>query len=206
MARHQPLNGNINISDISDVSDMTGRKTENVTRVDIRIPNDLYQQISEIAVSHFHAKIHHRSQKPEVTPTILELLKIGIAHLDSTLPVTQDVTESVTSRAVTEQMQQQIERIDSRLKIVEAKLSGVSVNAPIAESKQKSSIKLNSVDTGNSDDRVLSDMELSNVLNVSNILIRDYRVKGKKPGGAFLAKALTEHWEIKGEGWVKKKS
>ena len=92
------------------VSDMTGRKTDNVTRVDIRIPNDLYQQISEIAVSHFHAKIHHRSNKPEVTPTILELIKIGIAHLDSTLPVTEDVTKSVTSRVVTEQMQQQIER------------------------------------------------------------------------------------------------
>jgi ParB family transcriptional regulator, chromosome partitioning protein len=33
---------------------------------------------------------------------------------------------------------------------------------------------------------------------------RDYRVYGKKPKGQFLAKALTEEWEIKGEGWVRK--
>ena len=181
---------------------MTGRKTENVTRVDIRIPNDLYQQISAIALNHFHAKIHHRSQKPEVTPTILELIKIGIAHLESTLPVTQDVTESVTSRVVTERMQQQIELLNSRLTEVENKLSFVSVNAPIAKSPLQSSTEPDSIDTG--DEKVLSDMELSDVLNVSNILIRDYRVKGKKPRGSFLAKALTEHWEIKGEGWVKK--
>lgn len=47
-------------------------------------------------------------------------------------------------------------------------------------------------------------MELSNLLNVSNLLIRDYRVKGKKPRGQVLAKALTEQWEIRGEGWVRK--
>ena len=55
------------------------------------------------------------------------------------------------------------------------------------------------------EEKVLNDKELSDVLGVSNILIRDYRVKGKKPGGAFLAKALTEEWEIKGEGWVRKR-
>lgn len=33
---------------------------------------------------------------------------------------------------------------------------------------------------------------------------RDYRVYGKKPRGSYLAKALTEHWKIKGEGWVRK--
>ena len=54
------------------------------------------------------------------------------------------------------------------------------------------------------EEKVLSDMELSDVLGVSNILIRDYRVYGKKPRGAFLAKALTEEWEIRGEGWVRK--
>ena len=60
------------------------RRTDDITRVDIRIPNELYDEISAIAINHFNAKIHHRSNKPEITPTILELIRIGIAHLDTT--------------------------------------------------------------------------------------------------------------------------
>ncbi|MGB5709580.1 MAG: hypothetical protein WBM44_01530 [Waterburya sp.] len=60
---------------------MNSRQTDTVTRVDIRIPNHLYSQIQKIAINHFNAKIHHRSNKPEVTPTILELIQIGIAHI-----------------------------------------------------------------------------------------------------------------------------
>ena len=52
---------------------MNSRQTDTVTRVDIRIPNHLYNQIQSIAIAHFNAKIHHRSNKPEVTPTILGL-------------------------------------------------------------------------------------------------------------------------------------
>lgn len=180
---------------------MTGRKTKNVTRADIRIPNELYDEIQAIAINHFHAKIHHRSQKPEVTPTILELIKIGIAHLESTLPVTQDVT----IETVTDKLQQQIAQLDSRLKTVENKLSGVDVIAPIDESTSSRTVKEQPTKYDSHEEKVLSDMELSNILNVSNLLIRDYRVYGKKPRGSFLAKALTEHWEIKGEGWVRKR-
>ena len=181
---------------------MSSRKTDSVTRVDIRIPNELYDEISDLAVSHFHAKIHHRSQKPEVTPTILELIKIGIAHLESTLPVTQDVT----NKTVTDKLQQQIAQLDSRLKTVENKLSGVDVTAPMAEPKLSRTVREQPTEYEPHEEKVLSDMELSNVLNVSNLLIRDYRVYGKMPRGSYLAKALTENWEIKGEGWVKKNS
>jgi hypothetical protein len=51
----------------------------NVTRCDIRVPNDLYEQIESLAISR-GAKIHHRSNKPEVTGTILELIKIGLTY------------------------------------------------------------------------------------------------------------------------------
>ena len=201
MARHQPITMvTFLLSDISDVSDMTSRKTDSVTRVDIRIPNELYQQISDLAVSHFHAKIHHRSQKPEVTPTILELIKIGIAHLESTLPVTHDVT----NETVTDKLQQQIVQLNSRLLTVEDKLSEVNAIAPIDESASSRTVREQSTEYEPEEEKVLSDLELSDVLGVSNILIRDYRVKGKKPRGPALAKALTEHWEIKGEGWVRK--
>jgi ParB family transcriptional regulator, chromosome partitioning protein len=117
---------------------------------------------------------------------IVRILKIeiGIAHLESALPV--------TDRSVTEQLRQAISQLDSRLTEVESKLSGVNITAPNPSS-----------DTS-SNEKILTDIELSNLLNVSNLLIRDYRVKGKKPKGQVLAKALTEEWEIKGEGWVKK--
>jgi len=48
----------------------------------------------------------------------------------------------------------------------------------------------------------LSDRELGELLGVSNLIIRDYRVKGKKPP-AGLAKKLQE-WEVKGDRWVRK--
>lgn len=172
---------------------MSGRKTDEITRVDIRIPNELYDEISQIAIAYFNAKIHHRSNKPEVTPTILELIKIGIAHLDTTLPA--------TDREETDELREAIVQLNTRLTEVENQLSNTDVTAPISKSP---TVKEKPVKYDSSKDKVLTDMELSNVLGVSNILIRDYRVKGKKPRGEFLAKALTEHWKIKGEGWVRK--
>ena len=96
---------------------MNSRQTDTVTRVDIRIPNHLYSQIQEIAIEHFHAKIHHRSNKPEVTPTILELIQIGIAHIESNLPIADE--------SVTDELKKQIGDLDARLKEVEGRLSGV---------------------------------------------------------------------------------
>ena len=96
---------------------MNSRQTDTVTRVDIRIPNHLYSQIQSIAIAHFNAKIHHRSNKPEVTPTILELIQIGIAHLESNLPVADE--------SIADELRKQIGDLDARLKEVEGKLSGV---------------------------------------------------------------------------------
>ena len=174
---------------------MPNRKTDFVTRVDIRIPNELYEEISDLAIHHFNAKIHHRSNKPEVTPTILELIKIGIAHLDTLLPVTDET--------VTDELRQAIIKLNSRLTEVENKLSSINSAAPIARSTSPT-VKEKPTKYKLHEEKILDDMELSDILGVSNILIRDYRVYGKKPKGQFLAKALTEEWEIRGEGWVKK--
>ena len=113
---------------------------------------------------------------------------ILLRYLDSTLPVTQNVT----NEKVTDELRQAIEQLDSRLRTVENKLSAVNVTAPRVESNTTR------------DEKILTDMELSELLGVSNLLIRDYRVKGKKPRGQALARALTEQWEVKGEGWGRK--
>jgi hypothetical protein len=94
---------------------MNVRQTDTVTRVDVRIPNHLYSQIQSIATKHFNAKIHHRSNKPEVTPAILELIQIGIAHIESNLPVINE--------GVTDEFRGQIKDLSARLSEVESKLS-----------------------------------------------------------------------------------
>ncbi len=50
-----------------------------ITRCDIRVPNQLYDRIEALAIER-GAKIHHRSGKPEVTNTLLELIKVGLRH------------------------------------------------------------------------------------------------------------------------------
>jgi ParB family chromosome partitioning protein len=70
---------------------------------------------------------------------------------------------------------------------------------PIFEEPE--STEQESTETGE-DEKELTDQELAEVLGVSNLVIRDFRVKGKNPPAA-LAKKLLE-WEVKGEGWVKK--
>ena len=180
---------------------MASRRTDNVTRVDIRIPNELYDEIQAIAVNHFNAKIHHRSNKPEITPTILELIKIGIAHLDKSLPATDKKETDELRQAISfAGLQSKIAQLNTRLTEVENKLSGVNVK----QISKSPTVREQPTEYEPHSEKVLSDLELSNILNVSNLLIRDYRVYGKKPRGSFLAQALTQHWEIKGEGWVKK--
>lgn len=161
---------------------MKNRRTDTVTRVDVRIPNELYSQIQKIAIAIFNAKIHHRSNKPEISPTILELIKIGIAHLESTLPATDETAG--------DELREQIEQLDSRLTAVENKISSKSFTAPEVETEGKG----------------LNDQELGKLLGVSNMILRDYRVKGKVTGGQVLAKHLDEEWAISEGLWFRKKS
>ena len=58
------------------------RSTDKFHRQDFKIPIDLYQRLQEIAVKHFSAKIHHRSNKPEITSTLIYLLQLGIESLE----------------------------------------------------------------------------------------------------------------------------
>jgi hypothetical protein len=78
----------------------------------------------------------------------------------------------------------------SRLRTVENQLSGVNVTALRVESAPTE------------DEKILTDMELSEILGVSNLILRDYRVKGKKPP-AGLAKKL-QNWSVKGDRLVRK--
>jgi hypothetical protein len=56
---------------------MAKDKSEKITRIDVRIPNDIYSQIEQIAIK-TNQPVHHRSGKPIVTPIILNLINLGL--------------------------------------------------------------------------------------------------------------------------------
>lgn len=167
---------------------MNSRQTDTVTRVDLRIPNHLYSQIQSIATKHFNAKIHHRSNKPEVTPTILELIQIGIAHIESNLPVADEVNQRKVAEA--NDLKRQIQELDARLSKVESKLQGVESN----------NVELKVVSQVSSDEE-LSDSELSKLLNLSSALIYRYRRDGKANRAVI---ERLKDWDVRGDRWIKK--
>ncbi|MEC4895926.1 MAG: hypothetical protein SAL07_24625 [Oscillatoria sp. PMC 1051.18] len=75
-----------------------GRKDNVSTRVDVRIPNQLFEQIEAVAESR-NAPINHRSGKPEISRTIVELLKVGITNLEQ-LPDIPDDTDTKLRQAL----------------------------------------------------------------------------------------------------------
>ena len=163
---------------------MSSRHTEKIVRVDIRIPKEIYKQIQAIAVSRYGAKIHHRSKKPEVSPTILELIERGIAQIDEEVSEQEEISNA-------EELIEQIEELDSRLTAVENKLSsGAMITAPESSSPTEG--------------KGLNDLELGELLGVSNMILRDCRLKGKKPKGKALAQELDVNWVVKGGLWFRK--
>jgi hypothetical protein len=184
---------------------MNSRQTETITRVDVRIPNHIYEQIAAIATRHFHAKVHHRSGKPEVSPTILELIKIGIAHLEATLPDSADISD----KSVASELREQIKGLDVRLRAIEGKLSdnitddtSDTVDESIQGVSRATLAPIFEESDTVSNERGLSDQELGEVLGVSNIILRDYRVKGKKPPVGLMRK--LKEWDVRGDRWIEK--
>jgi hypothetical protein len=52
---------------------------ETVTRVDFRCPIDIFEAIESIATANGH-RINHKSGKVEISSTLIDLLRIGLAH------------------------------------------------------------------------------------------------------------------------------
>lgn len=57
------------------------RQSTRSTRIDLRLPNDLLETIQSLAADRFNAPIHHISGKPEITPVIIHLIRLGINAL-----------------------------------------------------------------------------------------------------------------------------
>ncbi len=189
---------------------------------------DRYRAVS-LALN-FRAKIHHRSGKPEVSPTILELIKIGIAHLESDLPDTADISD----KSGADELRQQIKELDTRLREVESRLSGdqsdklPDKDAPSDSSSQDAPEDAESTSDESSqgitkaalkpifeepdtepdtepDKQGLTDGELAEILGVNSSTLYRWRTKGTKPRPLKIARQLAE-WEVRGDRWFKIKN
>jgi hypothetical protein len=59
---------------------MTARQESKVTRLDLRIPNDIYAQVEEIAKAK-NEPTHHITGNIILTPTLVKLIRLGIRSL-----------------------------------------------------------------------------------------------------------------------------
>ena len=94
------------------------RQKGNIKRTDIRLPIPLYEELQKIAVERFNAPIHHISGKPEISSTLIELVRYGIRYLQLGLTdtYTAKVPDKINQRleAIEQQLEQLVrERLDS---------------------------------------------------------------------------------------------
>lgn len=83
---------------------------EKITKLDLRIPNELFAQIEEIAIEE-GAKIHHISGKPTLSPTAIKLMEEGIKYRKLGLKKEDDEMKSEAENLVIEALQQIITQL-----------------------------------------------------------------------------------------------
>jgi len=100
----------------------TKRANNEFHRLDVKLPIDVYEQISKIAVNSFSARIHHISGKPEITQTLIYLLELGIqSFLDGNELIKKYDTDKytdtipITEKGVKQLIKEELVPIQSRL-------------------------------------------------------------------------------------------
>jgi hypothetical protein len=78
---------------------------EKITKLDLRIPNELFAQIKEIAIED-GAKIHHISGEPTLSPTAIKLMEEAIKYRKLGLKQEDDEMKSEAQTLVVEALQQ----------------------------------------------------------------------------------------------------
>ncbi len=81
------------------------------TRIDLRIPNDLLEEVRDIAKNRFNAKIHHISKQPETTSTLIKLIEYGIEFIE------KDYTDNLPDNLPDKTIETLTERVKEELSV-----------------------------------------------------------------------------------------
>ena len=79
---------------------------DHIKRCDVRVPIELYNEIEKIAVEEYNAPLYHKTGKPQVSSTIIELLKLGIENLRGEVSDKESDTLSDKVRELESQIEQ----------------------------------------------------------------------------------------------------
>jgi hypothetical protein len=114
---------------------MAARQESKVTRLDLRIPNDIYAQVEEIAKAN-NEPIHHITGNIILTPTLVKLIRLGIRSLSDNYPALADI--HISGGQVSDNLLKRMDTIEgelSELKKLVAELSGhTTVAASVPDS------------------------------------------------------------------------
>jgi hypothetical protein len=82
---------------------------DHIKRCDVRVPINLYNEIEKIAVEEYNAPLYHKTGKPQVSSTIIELLKLGIENLRG--EVSDNLPDTLSGKL--SELESQIKQIQS---------------------------------------------------------------------------------------------
>lgn len=99
---------------------MANRQEAKVTRLDLRIPNDIYSQVEEIAKAN-NEPTHHITGNIILTPTLVKLIRLGIRSLSDSYPSLLDLP--TFSERVPDTLTPRMDTNAHRLTVVEEELS-----------------------------------------------------------------------------------
>lgn len=82
----------------------------NISRFELRIPDELLERLRRVAYSKKGARINPRSGKPEVTPTILEAIQIGLDAMEAEASTANTDREDI-ERLIVQRISQAIDPV-----------------------------------------------------------------------------------------------
>lgn len=110
---------------------MAARQESKVTRLDLRIPNDIYTQVEEIAKAN-NEPTHHITGNIILTPTLVKLIRLGIRSLSDNYPALADIP--ISSGQVSDNLLKRMETIEGELSALKKLVAELSGNTVVAAS------------------------------------------------------------------------